>query len=387
MDKINSQLLKPVKRKEPTAQAVRQTTSLKLYWKKFFSKKTNIFAFVFFLAIFLSLIIALFFVKNSATKSVSDSIFVNNLPSYYNQIVTRSFDKGETLNFIRKLGELEKARASELGISPIFEIYFDSAYDTSGQINITTDIVILQYNPYKLLEAMNINLGSKIEIPQYILGTNQNGVDIYSRSILSIFTTIIIITISLFGNILIGFILASLYSFNKRKWWSKIIDVIASIINSVPTIIWIFIFTILFGTKPWQIMISFLLVSWASFYELTKNEIEEVSKTEFIIAAKAIGLNNFQVAKRHLFTYILPSLLILFVDMFTTDILIISSLAFLEFINETNNLNIGMVIKESISMISLNISYLIVICVYISLFSISLKLLSNSLSSTFNPKI
>ncbi|MDD7847423.1 ABC transporter permease subunit [Metamycoplasma hyosynoviae] len=387
MDKINSQLLKPVKRKEPTAQAVRQTTSLKLYWKKFFSKKTNIFAFVFFLAIFLSLIIALFFVKNSATKSVSDSIFVNNLPSYYNQIVTRSFDKGETLNFIRKLGELEKTRASELGISPIFEIYFDSAYDTSGQINITTDIVILQYNPYKLLEAMNINLGSKIEIPQYILGTNQNGVDIYSRSILSIFTTIIIITISLFGNILIGFILASLYSFNKRKWWSKIIDVIASIINSVPTIIWIFIFTILFGTKPWQIMISFLLVSWASFYELTKNEIEEVSKTEFIIAAKAIGLNNFQVAKRHLFTYILPSLLILFVDMFTTDILIISSLAFLEFINETNNLNIGMVIKESISMISLNISYLIVICVYISLFSISLKLLSNSLSSTFNPKI
>ncbi|MDD1360421.1 ABC transporter permease subunit [Metamycoplasma hyosynoviae] len=387
MDKINSQLLKPVKRKEPTAQAVRQTTSLKLYWKKFFSKKTNIFAFVFFLAIFLSLIIALFFVKNSATKSVSDSIFVNNLPSYYNQIVTRSFNKGETLNFIRKLGELEKARASELGISPIFEIYFDSAYDTSGQINITTDIVILQYNPYKLLEAMNINLGSKIEIPQYILGTNQNGVDIYSRSILSIFTTIIIITISLFGNILIGFILASLYSFNKRKWWSKIIDVIASIINSVPTIIWIFIFTILFGIKPWQIMISFLLVSWASFYELTKNEIEEVSKTEFIIAAKAIGLNNFQVAKRHLFTYILPSLLILFVDMFTTDILIISSLAFLEFINETNNLNIGMVIKESISMISLNISYLIVICVYISLFSISLKLLSNSLSSTFNPKI
>ncbi|UTO26026.1 ABC transporter permease subunit [Metamycoplasma hyosynoviae] len=387
MDKINSQLLKPVKRKEPTAQAVRQTTSLKLYWKKFFSKKTNIFAFVFFLAIFLSLIIALFFVKNSATKSVSDSIFVNNLPSYYNQIVTRSFDKGETLNFIRKLGELEKARASELGISPIFEIYFDSAYDTSGQINITTDIVILQYNPYKLLEAMNINLGSKIEIPQYILGTNQNGVDIYSRSILSIFTTIIIIIISLFGNILIGFILASLYSFNKRKWWSKIIDVIASIINSVPTIIWIFIFTILFGTKPWQILISFLLVSWASFYELTKNEIEEVSKTEFIIAAKAIGLNNFQVAKRHLFTYILPSLLILFVDMFTMDILIISSLAFLEFINETNNLNIGMVIKESISTISLNISYLIVICVYISLFSISLKLLSNSLSSTFNPKI
>ncbi|ASI53690.1 ABC transporter permease subunit [Metamycoplasma hyosynoviae] len=387
MDKINSQLLKPAKRKEPTAQAVRQTTSLKLYWKKFFSKKTNIFAFVFFLAIFLSLIIALFFVKNSATKSVSDSIFVNNLPSYYNQIVTRSFDKGETLNFIRKLGELEKSRASELGISPIFEIYFDSAYDTSGQINITTDIVILQYNPYKLLEAMNINLGSKIEIPQYILGTNQNGVDIYSRSILSIFTTIIIITISLFGNILIGFILASLYSFNKRKWWSKIIDVIASIINSVPTIIWIFIFTILFGTKPWQILISFLLVSWASFYELTKNEIEEVSKTEFIIAAKAIGLNNFQVAKRHLFTYILPSLLILFVDMFTMDILIISSLAFLEFINETNNLNIGMVIKESISMISLNISYLIVICVYISLFSISLKLLSNSLSSTFNPKI
>ncbi|KDE43413.1 peptide ABC transporter permease [Metamycoplasma hyosynoviae] len=387
MDKINSQLLKPAKRKESTAQAVRQTTSLKLYWKKFFSKKTNIFAFVFFLAIFLSLIIALFFVKNSATKSVSDSIFVNNLPSYYNQIVTRSFDKGETLNFIRKLGELEKARASELGISPIFEIYFDSAYDTSGQINITTDIVILQYNPYKLLEAMNINLGSKIEIPQYILGTNQNGVDIYSRSILSIFTTIIIITISLFGNILIGFILASLYSFNKRKWWSKIIDVIASIINSVPTIIWIFIFTILFGTKPWQILISFLLVSWASFYELTKNEIEEVSKTEFIIAAKAIGLNNFQVAKHHLFTYILPSLLILFVDIFTMDILIISSLAFLEFINETNNLNIGMVIKESISMISLNISYLIVICIYISFFSISLKLLSNSLSSTFNPKI
>ncbi len=129
------------------------------------------------------------------------------------------------------------------------------------------------------------------------------------------------------------------------------------------------------------------MISWISFYELSKNEILNLIQKEYIKAAKIIGLNNFQITYRHLFKNVLPSLIILIADRLAINILIVASLAFLDFLTAESNLNIGTIFKEALSSIKVNPQYLIIVAVYITIFCILLKLFSIGLYMQYDPKI
>lgn len=362
----------------------------KLFWKRFFNKKSNIVIFSFLLAFILLTLILLCFVKFSPIHSIDNkSDFVNNLPPYYSQIITRNFERGYQLDLIRSIENQESIRAAKLGIKPIFRILYDSARDSGGSLTVNTDIVALTYNPYDLIKAINLNQNSiNINIlNKVLLGTTESGIDIYSRIFCAFALTTSIILLAIFINIFIGFSLAAFYVFNRYKWYGIVIDKIAVTLNAIPEIIWIFLLCIFLGTNWYGILVAFILISWISFYELSKNEILNLIQKEYIKAAKIIGLNNFQITYRHLFKNVLPSLIILIADRLAINILIVASLAFLDFLTAESNLNIGTIFKEALSSIKVNPQYLIIVAVYITVFCILLKLFSIGLSMTYDPKI
>ncbi|SYV89992.1 Uncharacterised protein [Metamycoplasma alkalescens] len=82
-----------------------------------------------------------------------------------------------------------------------------------------------------------------------------------------------------------------------------------------------------------------------------------------------------------------PEFLILFVERFSINILIVSSLAFLDFIIASNAINIGTVLKEGIILFFENPSYLLLVATYIILFALTLKLLSGAFANAYNPRI
>lgn len=365
------------------------TTQTKQYWKRFFNNKLNLTWFILFLALFLTLIIATFFISNSPTNSINPRTnLVNNLPSYLSQTITRNFNRGDELDFIRNIADLEYKESIKNHRELIFWIDFDSAREIGGDQTIYTDIVTLRYNPYNLIKAVNLlNKNSLIKIPNGLyLGTNNQGIDIYARSISSIWITISIIFSAIFINIFIGFNLAIITSFYKQNTLIKFINKMIDSISVIPEIIWVFLLSIFIGTNWYGLLISLSLICWFSYYNFAKEEIKNLMNKEFIIAAKAVGLSNWKIAYRHIFKYIFANFLIIVVERFSINILIASSLAFLDFINDTNNLNIGSILKEAIGLASENSGYLITVSLFIIIFSLILKLLSASLANTFNPK-
>ncbi|AZZ65268.1 peptide ABC transporter permease [Metamycoplasma phocicerebrale] len=372
------------------SQYIRHQTQRKQYWKRFFSNKINIVWFSLFVLLVITLIISSFFIKNSPTKSIDSSTnLVNNLPSYLNETIRRDLNRGEELEFIRNIAQIEVINALKEHRNPIFYIIFDSAKHLGGDQTIHTDIVTLVYNPYKLIEAINhINLSSKIIIPNGLyLGTNNYGIDIFARSISSIWITITVIIAAIIINIFIGFNLALLNNFYTNNIFVKFIDKLVNSISVIPEIIWVFLLSIFIGTEWYSLFISLSLVCWISYYNFAKEEIKILLTKEFIIATMAIGTSKIRLAYVHIFKNLLPNFFILLVERFSINILIASSLAFLDFINETNNLNIGSILKEAIGLAPNNPSYLIIVSIYIIAFSLTLKLLSSSLSNSFNPKI
>ncbi len=386
---MNNNLFKFVKEKKTVKTYAIHQSQMKLFWKRFFSKKLNIAIFTFFILVILAMLIMLAFIKNPANQSLNEqSIYVNNLPPYFNQVIERNFERGQELNFIREIANKELTRSFEANEQPVFRILYDSAFDLGGSLTTNTDIVILRYNPYDLIKAINLNNASdKINVLHMpFLGTNNNGIDIYSRLNISIFITILTIILAIAFNVFIGFSLAALYVFNKNKWYGILVDKIATILTSIPEIIWILLLCIFFGTNWYEILISFILISWTSYYEISKNEISILSKNEFILASKSIGLNNIQITYRKLFKLILPSILILVTDRLAINILIVSSLAFLDLINNSNNINIGNILKEALQSAKNNPWYLIFTTMYIAMFCLSFKLFNVVLSQTYNPK-
>lgn len=106
----------------------------KIILEEIFNKKSNIVIFSFLLAFILLTLILLCFVKFSPIHSIDNkSDFVNNLPPYYSQIITRNFERGYQLDLIRSIENQESIRAAKLGIKPIFRILYDSARD-SGEV-------------------------------------------------------------------------------------------------------------------------------------------------------------------------------------------------------------------------------------------------------------
>ncbi|BDX52676.1 hypothetical protein JPM7_2830 [Metamycoplasma equirhinis] len=380
-------LFKFAKQKTTIDSYVVHQSETKLFWRRFFLKKQNIASFIIFSLVILGSIFALFFIKNSPINSIdSNSIYVNNLPAL-NTTIFRNFERGSELDFIREIARLEKIRAFNQNESPIFQIFYDSAYDSGGDLTINTDIVVLAYNPFDLIKAINLNSTHKISLLPTILGTNQNGVDLYARLNVSLLITIVTILFAIAINLFIGFSLAAIYALNSNKWYANLIDKVASIINAIPEIIWIFILCVFLGTKWYGILIAFTLISWISYYEIAKNEILALRNSEFILAAKVIGLNQFQIIYGHLFKKLLPSLIILITDRLAINVLIVSSLAFLNFITNENDLNIGIVLKEAISLSKSNPLYISLIVIYLIFFCVSLKLFNISLSTTLNPKV
>ncbi|WP_373437776.1 ABC transporter permease subunit [Metamycoplasma equirhinis] len=380
-------LFKFAKQKTTIDSYVVHQSETKLFWRRFFLKKQNIASFIIFSLVILGSIFALFFIKNSPINSIdSNSIYVNNLPAL-NTTIFRNFERGSELDFIREIARLEKIRAFNQNESPIFQIFYDSAYDSGGDLTINTDIVVLAYNPFDLIKAINLNSTHKISLLPTILGTNQNGVDLYARLNVSLLITIVTILFAIAINLFIGFSLAAIYALNSNKWYANLIDKVASIINAIPEIIWIFILCVFLGTKWYGILIAFTLISWISYYEIAKNEILALRNSEFILAAKVIGLNQFQIIYGHLFKKLLPSLIILITDRLAINVLIVSSLAFLNFITNENDLNIGIVLKEAISLSKSNPLYISLIVIYLIFSCVSLKLFNISLSTTLNPKV
>ncbi|QJR44305.1 ABC transporter permease subunit [Mycoplasma miroungirhinis] len=355
----------------------------KQFWKRFFSKKINYFVLSFFIVSCFLLVSLRIFIQYDPQQSVNaQSDLVNNLNPALNPIVQKHFERGDSLNFIYKIRDLEELRAKQLTIEPMFKILFDSSYLAGGgDKTINTDIVTLSYNSYDLLKAIELNgLAQEVHNYNFILGTNANGIDIWSRIWYSTFNTISILVIVTVLNAIIGTFLGSYVALNENKFISKVFISISYIISSIPEIIWIILLCALYNGSIPSIFLSFLFISWVPFYELAKQETQRIRNLDFILAAKSIGKNTFQIIVSDIFTNIFSLLAIFFVERIAMGILIVSAISFLDFIHSSTYATIGVVLKESIQSISQNPYFFITIISSLSIITLSFKFFATSLA-------
>ncbi|SGW43244.1 Oligopeptide transport system permease protein [Staphylococcus argenteus] len=148
----------------------------------------------------------------------------------------------------------------------------------------------------------------------YIFGTDQLGRDLWTRTWegarISLFIGVVAAILDIFIGVLFGAI-SGFYGGKIDTIMQRIIEVIASI----PNLIIVILFVLIFEPSIWTIILAMSVTGWISMSRVVRGEFLKIKNLEFVQASKTLGASN----KRLIFKHILPNTLgaIIVTSMFT----------------------------------------------------------------------
>ncbi len=155
---------------------------------------------------------------------------------------------------------------------------------------------------------------------QHWCGTDRIGVDVLYLSLKSIrtgiiiglLTTLIAVPFAMFFGILAGYF---------GGWLDDVIQYIYTVISSVPTVLFIAAFIVIFGTGLTQLCLAMGLASWTSLCRLLRAETLKLREQDFITAAITCGVPKWKVILRHIVPNVFHVILITTVLRFSSEVL------------------------------------------------------------------
>ena len=163
---------------------------------------------------------------------------------------------------------------------------------------------------------------------EHWFGTDELGRDVFSRILygarLSLMIGIVPTIISLVVGVILGLI-AGYFG----GWADYLIMRIADVMLSFPSLLLAMVIMYTLGSSTINIFIALSLVNWASVARVVRSHTLSLKETEYVEAARSIGVNSWTIMFRHILPNCIPSLIVLFTLNVPSAILAESSLSFL----------------------------------------------------------
>lgn len=183
---------------------------------------------------------------------------------------------------------------------------------------------ISPHDPYK------VDLDLQFQKPNstFILGTDMFGRDVLSRIIYGARISLIIGLVPTLISMTLGTFLGLIAGYYGRKI-DFIIMRFADVVLAFPSLLLAMVVMYTLGATLINIFIALSLVGWAGIARVVRAQTLSLKEKEFVQAARAIGVRDLVIMRRHILPNCLPSLLVLFTLKIPGAILSEASLSFL----------------------------------------------------------
>lgn len=247
-------------------------------------------------------------------------------------------------------------------------------------------------NPY---DIASLELGDAYKPPvwleggeaKFFLGTDQQGRDMVSAIV---YGSRVSLFIGIAGTIMASVIgialgLAAGYFGGKVD---GIIMRIADIQLSFPTmLIALFLMSVL-GKGVFNILLSLTLVGWVRYARTVRGETLSVKKSEYIEAAKVIGLPDLRILVRHVLPNVFASIIVLSTIQVGSFILTEASLSFLGMGVPLTRPSLGMLCNNGFTVLYSGLWWVSILPgLYIMVIVFGINLLGDFLRDELNPKL
>ena len=146
--------------------------------------------------------------------------------------------------------------------------------------------------------------------PEYLLGTDQLGMDLFSRIVagtrLSLMIGILTVSISVAIGTVLG-LLAGYY----RGLLDSILARFADLLLSFPWLIFAIFTMAVIGPGFYNLVFALTFKGWVSFFRLVRGEVLSEKTKEYVDAARALGQSNLKIMMREIMPNILNSIIVL----------------------------------------------------------------------------
>lgn len=217
-------------------------------------------------------------------------------------------------------------------------------------------IFILSLTSANFFILKNPNLmNSKIEnslcqiSQEHIFGCDSLGRDLFLRSLIGLFNTFLIGSLSLTLAMIVGL----LFGFALAIFKNRILNSIFELLNNIPPLIIISLLMLYFrmlelstGLQMLGFIIALALTHFFIIAKSVESKIKEEVIKDYFLAARAMGLTEFQVYKNHVFPNIVKSFLVISVTQLTTFFLFESTLSFLGVGLQPPLITVGLILQD-----------------------------------------
>lgn len=163
---------------------------------------------------------------------------------------------------------------------------------------------------------------------QHLLGTDQFGRDILSRSLYAIRLNLTIGFLGVLFPFLLGIALGATAAY-LRGWPERIIMRTLDVLVAFPPYVFLIALVAVLGPSVVNLLIALTVFGWTSYARLARAEILSIREREFVLAAEGFGFSNRRLLSRHILpNTISPAIVFAMADIVLT-ILATASLSYL----------------------------------------------------------
>ena len=171
--------------------------------------------------------------------------------------------------------------------------------------------------------------GKPLKYPgRHLLGTDRIGGDVLFQAlksirtgmIIGVLTTLLAVPFALFLGIVSGYF---------GGWIDDVLQFVCVVLSSIPTILFIAAFMLIFGQGLPQLCLAMGIASWTGLYRLLRGETMRLREAEFVQAAVGLGIRRGMILMRHIVPNVLHLVLITAVLRFSSEVLAEAALTYL----------------------------------------------------------
>ncbi len=162
----------------------------------------------------------------------------------------------------------------------------------------------------------------------HLLGTDEGGRDILTRLLYGARVSLMVGIIPTILSMLIGAALGAVAGFFGGRT-DAVIMRLADIMLAFPSMLLAMVIMYVLGDGLINVFLTLALVNWASVARIVRSETLHLKESEYVEAARAIGVGRPRIILRHILPNCVPTLIVLFTLNVPSAILTESSLSFL----------------------------------------------------------